>query len=390
MKLLYTLFLAAAIVLSFVNADNVPVLLGPSGNQKQQPVSLGSTLDSQTFLALVKQLINSNNNPLISILAIDNLNSEDLLFNDYKKNNAVLFYPSVMDPYQTLVDYLNTAQYEVNKYSVGNVSAGLGQFDALCKTGDSIVIFTGIKANSLALPNSGRRRRQASQSDMTESSYNNNGTFYVFGNGACAAIFSDIYYLNQTKGINSTENVLTIANTTNTFACQSNTSAVLTINFIDPVIPGQETITSMTFNFNSDLTEWQLVNATAISSTDTYTLIFSGNDIGFQTPLQWSFVCTRAQFMMISNTRSNLKDTLFIENLQVQPFYMSMPNASAYTFGKANYCQSFFTSAIWMAISSGVILFIILTCGISMLSQINTMDRFDDPKGKLLVIAAEK
>lgn len=64
--------------------------------------------------------------------------------------------------------------------------------------------------------------------------------------------------------------------------------------------------------------------------------------------------------------------------------------SNVFTFGNANYCQGFFTSGIWMAITASLILTLILAFGVSFLFGINTMDRFDDPKGKPLSIALEK
>lgn len=69
---------------------------------------------------------------------------------------------------------------------------------------------------------------------------------------------------------------------------------------------------------------------------------------------------------------------------------MSISNDTEYIFGRVNYCQGFFSSGIWMAISSLLILTTILAFGVSFLFGINTMDRFDDPKGKPLSIAIEK
>ena len=43
-----------------------------------------------------------------------------------------------------------------------------------------------------------------------------------------------------------------------------------------------------------------------------------------------------------------------------------------------------------MAIMTSLLLVLILAMGISVLCNINTMDRFDDPKGKPLNIAIEK
>ena len=74
---------------------------------------------------------------------------------------------------------------------------------------------------------------------------------------------------------------------------------------------------------------------------------------------------------------------------QIQPFNMSS-NGTNFTFGKVNYCQGFFSTGIWMAITSSLILTAILAYGVSFLFSVNTMDRFDDPKGKPLMIAQEK
>jgi V-type H+-transporting ATPase S1 subunit len=65
-------------------------------------------------------------------------------------------------------------------------------------------------------------------------------------------------------------------------------------------------------------------------------------------------------------------------------------NQTVYNFGRINYCQGFFSSGIWMAITSSLLLALILSCGVTALMSINTMDRFDDPKGKPLNIGMEK
>ncbi len=72
-----------------------------------------------------------------------------------------------------------------------------------------------------------------------------------------------------------------------------------------------------------------------------------------------------------------------------QPFD-AIPNASVYAFGPPNYCNGFFTNAIWMGLITTLLLATILSCGLMALTTVSTMDRFDDPKGKQLVIAAEK
>ena len=65
-------------------------------------------------------------------------------------------------------------------------------------------------------------------------------------------------------------------------------------------------------------------------------------------------------------------------------------NSTGYSFNRPNYCQGFFSAGIWMAITASLLLTLILACGVSFLFSVKTMDRFDDPKGKPLTIAAEK
>ncbi|ESO11928.1 hypothetical protein HELRODRAFT_71445 [Helobdella robusta] len=57
-------------------------------------------------------------------------------------------------------------------------------------------------------------------------------------------------------------------------------------------------------------------------------------------------------------------------------------------FGFYNDCVGFFTIGIWMFLISAAILITILLFGVTMLMSINTMDRYDDPKGKSITIAA--
>jgi V-type H+-transporting ATPase S1 subunit len=73
----------------------------------------------------------------------------------------------------------------------------------------------------------------------------------------------------------------------------------------------------------------------------------------------------------------------------MQPISVANDKAN-FTFGRVNYCQGFFTSGIWMAISATVIMTFILAFGVSLLFNVKALDRFDDPKGKPLNIGAEK
>ncbi|XP_045164374.2 V-type proton ATPase subunit S1-like [Mercenaria mercenaria] len=53
-------------------------------------------------------------------------------------------------------------------------------------------------------------------------------------------------------------------------------------------------------------------------------------------------------------------------------------------------CVEFFTIPIWMGIITTLLLLTILFYGITMISNITTMDRFDDPKGKTITVTVNE
>jgi len=57
-------------------------------------------------------------------------------------------------------------------------------------------------------------------------------------------------------------------------------------------------------------------------------------------------------------------------------------------FGYYNDCEGFFTIPIWMGVVTMLAMLAIVLLGIAMLLSINTMDRYDDPKGKTITITA--
>lgn len=56
------------------------------------------------------------------------------------------------------------------------------------------------------------------------------------------------------------------------------------------------------------------------------------------------------------------------------------------TFGPAWDCVGFFTVPIWAGLLTTLLLLLIPCIGLYMLSDIKTMDRFDDPKGQPIMV----
>lgn len=63
--------------------------------------------------------------------------------------------------------------------------------------------------------------------------------------------------------------------------------------------------------------------------------------------------------------------------LQIQGFGL----ANGTNFSYASDCAGFFTPGIWMGLVTMLLLLLIFMYGLHMIMLLNTMDRFDDPKG---------
>lgn len=69
--------------------------------------------------------------------------------------------------------------------------------------------------------------------------------------------------------------------------------------------------------------------------------------------------------------------------MQIQPFNSTN---HTYAFGDAYDCVGFTTAPIWSGLFVTFILVLIMTFGLTMMMEIKTMDRFDDPKGKTITV----
>ncbi|XP_067012017.2 V-type proton ATPase subunit S1 [Anabrus simplex] len=76
--------------------------------------------------------------------------------------------------------------------------------------------------------------------------------------------------------------------------------------------------------------------------------------------------------------------TFNLTNVQIQP------NVQDMKFGDAYDCVWFFSIAIWSGLFVTAILALIMIWGLTMILDIKTMDRFDDPKGKTITISASE
>lgn len=109
-------------------------------------------------------------------------------------------------------------------------------------------------------------------------------------------------------------------------------------------------------------------------------------DLDLVIPILYSYHCSSMKMYVDTINYNDMKDYqgtyVVLNGLQMQPF-----NVQNDAFFNAQDCVGFFSRAIWMGIFSSVILLAILFFGVMMVLNLSTPDRFDDPKGKTIIIA---
>ncbi len=109
-------------------------------------------------------------------------------------------------------------------------------------------------------------------------------------------------------------------------------------------------------------------------------LIEAGND--------FSFSCGQLTLRDINITNEESLDStkavLSYNRFQLQPF----KSKSLKVFAESFDCTTFFTIPIWMGLITVLFFVFLLSIGVYCLNQIKTMDRFENPKGKTITVAA--
>ncbi|XP_036959021.1 V-type proton ATPase subunit S1-like [Acanthopagrus latus] len=104
---------------------------------------------------------------------------------------------------------------------------------------------------------------------------------------------------------------------------------------------------------------------------------------GIYAPAEYSFHCQsvnsfRDALLVPNSTAGNTTAwRLNFIDFQIQGFGLS----NGTNFSYASDCASFFTPGIWMGLLTSLLMLYIFVYGLHMIMQLNTMDRFDDPKG---------
>ncbi|CAD6194201.1 unnamed protein product [Caenorhabditis auriculariae] len=157
----------------------------------------------------------------------------------------------------------------------------------------------------------------------------------------------------------------------------------------------------ITFNFTGDSAGyWSLVGATLhnidVKGTGTFKSASVkeqkvGRDAvqytGVQSVQGFSFACSETQAIFFNTSDPSVRIGIAMYNTQVQTF-VSLANfdKNAYFTRQVDDCVGTFSPGSWMGIISALVLLGGLIFGYMMLQSVQTMDRFDDPKHKQIVI----
>ena len=141
---------------------------------------------------------------------------------------------------------------------------------------------------------------------------------------------------------------------------------------------------TLTFKFLFGGGYWILNNIIVFNTTapaDQQEYYFRCKDL--YAPEVFSYHCTNLTLYYPRNVRQNIR----FEESEFQ-VYVEPTNATNNIFGSSYDCVGFMSAPIWSGIFVTFILVLIMTCGLTMMMDIKTMDRFDDPKGKTITVTA--
>lgn len=103
----------------------------------------------------------------------------------------------------------------------------------------------------------------------------------------------------------------------------------------------------------------------------------------------WSLACGQSQAVFFPTNEQSVRIGVALMNTQIQLFNYQNPEKwveSAHFTLQTEDCTGTFSSGSWMGIVSALVLIAGLMFGYVMLQSVQTMDRFDDPKQRQIVI----
>ncbi|CAG6021917.1 unnamed protein product [Menidia menidia] len=158
----------------------------------------------------------------------------------------------------------------------------------------------------------------------------------------------------------------------------NNSNAVLVLNYASGYILSF-TMTQRFYPVSAR--NWFTLDSVQLQ-VNSLTASFTGRR-GIYAPVEYSFHCQSVNnfrdALLVPNGSNQTSSQLRLNfiDFQIQGFGL----ANGTNFSYASDCAGFFTPGIWMGLLTALLMLLIFVYGLHMIMQLNTMDRFDDPKG---------
>ncbi|XP_017889542.1 uncharacterized protein LOC108630642 isoform X2 [Ceratina calcarata] len=376
-------------------ADNaVPVLLwggSVSPDSEKSAVNPFLKTSSKEFdLFLRKRL---ENLPPVLLYVKDNLCTEDLVkhkqLQKMTTGDSLHYFPAVeraVDTLEDLPSYNQTYSDYADSASDGQLLiVPISNFDAIPETyktikestSNLITILTGKSCSYNSYIRSERVKRETA----------NEKNFTILGD--YVLLYSSHPLLLQFNGTNTELSSPTVIDN------KGKNSVNMTLTFNETKIADVvkhkldfifKILTSGYYSLKTISYTRIYKDSTEKGGTQKEVTLETNRDIVF--PFNFSYHCS--QNVTFKQNLSEVSSVLLnIKNLQVQIDAKSLKNSNrTKVFSDAYDCVGFTTIPIWTGIFVTAILALIMIWGLSMIIDIRTMDRFDDPKGKTITISA--
>ncbi|KAF4533143.1 hypothetical protein B566_EDAN007954 [Ephemera danica] len=403
---MHLIIFSALIIKVTVAIDYVPVVLWESG-PLEPPTHLPALkkIEGETFR---NSILNNVHKDLILVFAEENLSIEDFAWRNEagigsftKLDNltselslASQFYPSVEDPIETLLEnqewehlpitadlpqILTTKKHSPFVFVHLNDAADsedrphmLHRHDAIIADAfhaarqvynSVIVVYSGF--HSSWAPAQENIRRVRSLLAMEETA--DNSTQFINANGSVYMYTSSSPVFKTPDGsFNLTKFVSVSVEET-----QIRRGLIMKVEYD---VEGK--MLTVTYEFpETPAGYWSLLNVTVTHESANATM--SAN--GVTAPYGFSYHCSN------DTIYSNEMYSLILKDFQVEAL---PPRPESEQFSNAYDCVYFFTIPILSGLMVTILLIFIMSIGLTMLMDIKTMDRFDDPKGKTITINA--
>ncbi|XP_034949970.1 uncharacterized protein [Chelonus insularis] len=377
-------FILSTIVPSFAN--DVPVLIwggGDSSKSINEPVNLFEKISQTEFERVFMDRVGDTQFP-IRVFYRDNLCSEDVTLNErdhlrpLENLGSFQFILAVDSPLlvlKTLPFFNKSLDDEVESVSDGElVISKVTDFESLP---DKFKMMSESNPNLIGVltGNSCNRLERVRRAAVTPEQANEDNPMLISTKRV-------LFYVENSPSVKmDNDKPMSIGNLTKNATEEGNAT------YASPLVVSME---FTAINNDSVKTRTRLDLNITVKSAGYYTLrtvnLYQDDkligEMVAQTEIVWprnfSYHCT--QHTVFHNKTGNRTTTLYLSNMQIQLDYIKK-------FADAYDCVGFTSIPIWAGIFVTSILAIIMIWGLTMVMDIRTMDRFDDPKGKTITIS---